>query len=207
MKFLFDIFPVLLFFLVLKFAERDPAQAKALIDHYFAGLLSNGQSAGEVAPVVLATIITVVATIFQISYLLIKRIKVEALLWLSFIIMMAFGSATIYFQSPLFIKWKPSILYWCYAAAFILAQVLFKTNLLKIAMGSQIKLPEPVWSRLSLVWAGFFVSMGILNIYVAYHYSTDTWANIKLISVVGIMPAFVIIQSLYLSKYMEEPQA
>ncbi len=207
MKFLFDIFPVLLFFLVLKFAERDPAQAKALIDHYFAGLLSNGQSAGEVAPVVLATIITVVATIFQISYLLIKRIKVEALLWLSFIIMMAFGSATIYFQSPLFIKWKPSILYWCYAAAFILAQVLFKANLLKIAMGSQIKLPEPVWSRLSLVWAGFFVSMGILNIYVAYHYSTDTWANIKLISVVGIMPAFVIIQSLYLSKYMEEPQA
>lgn len=207
MKFLFDIFPVLLFFLVLKFAEHDPVQAKALIDHYFAGLLSNGESASDVAPVVLATIITVVATVFQISYLLIKRIKVEPLLWLSFIIMMGFGSATIYFQSPLFIKWKPSILYWCYACAFILAQLLFKTNLLKIAMGSQIKLPEPVWVKLSLVWAAFFIAMGILNIYVAYHYSTDTWANIKLISVVAIMPAFVIAQSLYLSKYMEEPQS
>lgn len=207
MKFLFDIFPVLLFFIVLKFAERDPVQAKALIDHYFAGLLSNGESAGEVAPVILATILTVVATIGQISYLLIKRIKVEALLWLSFIIMMVFGSATIYFQSPMFIKWKPSILYWCYAFAFILAQFVFKTNLLKIAMASQIKLPEAIWARLSLIWSGFFSVMGVLNLYVAYHYSTDTWANIKLISVVAIMPAFVLAQSVYLSKYIEEPQA
>ncbi len=154
----------------------------------------------------LATAVTLGASICQISYLLIRRQKVDAMLWISFIIIMVFGGATIYFHSDTFIKWKPSILYWCYCGAFLLAQFVFKKNLIRTAMESQVKLPEPIWGKLSLAWTAYFFLMGVLNLWVAFNFSTDTWANFKLISMVGIMPAFIIIQSLFLSKYMTEAE-
>ena len=129
------------------------------------------------------------------------------MLWISFIVIMVFGSATIYFHSEAFIKWKPTVLYWCYAVAFLLAQFGFKKNLIRTAMESQVKLPEQIWSRLSLAWICFFLVMGIANLLVAYNFTTSAWANFKLISMIGIMPAFVIIQSLFLTKYMEETES
>lgn len=205
MKFLFDMFPVLLFFVTFKWGEKNVTTAQSLVSDYLSGIVSGGATTAELAPILLATAVTLVASIVQIGYLLITRKKVDAMLWISFIIIMVFGGATLYFQSEAFIKWKPTVLYWCYCGAFALAQFIFKTNLIQAAMGSQIKLPAPVWTRLSYAWMIYFLAMGIVNLYVAYNFSTDTWANFKLIAVVAIMPAFVIIQSLFLAKYMEEP--
>jgi len=205
MKFLFDLFPVALFFATLKWSEKNAEIAQSLVGDYFSGLISNGATSLELAPIMLATVVTVIASILQIGYLLIRRKKVDAMLWVSFIIVMVFGGATIYFQSPTFIKIKPTILYWCNASAFLLAQLIFKTNLIKAGMGSQIKLPEPVWLRLSYAWIVFFLLMGALNLYIAFNFSTDIWANFKFISFIVIIPGFIIIQSLFLAKYMEEP--
>ncbi|MCH8621699.1 septation protein A [Undibacterium sp. TS12] len=205
MKFLFDMFPVLLFFITFKWGERNVTTAQSLVSDYLSGIVSGGATTAELAPILLATAVTLVASILQIGYLLVSRKKVDAMLWISFIIIMVFGGATLYFQSEAFIKWKPTVLYWCYCGAFALAQFVFRTNLIQAAMGSQIKLPAPVWTRLSYAWMIYFLAMGIINLYVAYNFSTDTWANFKLIAVVAIMPAFVIIQSLFLAKYMEEP--
>lgn len=205
MKFLFDMFPVLLFFVTFKWGEKNVTTAQSLVSDYLSGIVSGGATTAELAPILLATAVTLVASIVQIGYLLVTRKKVDAMLWISFIIIMVFGGATLYFQSEAFIKWKPTVLYWCYCGAFALAQFIFKTNLIQAAMGSQIKLPAPVWTRLSYAWMIYFLAMGIINLYVAYNFSTDTWANFKLIAVVAIMPAFVIIQSLFLAKYMEEP--
>ncbi|MFZ6686635.1 septation protein A [Undibacterium sp. SXout11W] len=206
MKFLFDVFPVILFFVTFKWGEGHTATAQAYVEKYLSGLVSGGVSSPELAPIMLATAVTLVASIGQISYLLIRRQKVDAMLWISFIIIMVFGGATIYFHSDTFIKWKPSILYWCYCGAFLLAQFVFKKNLIRTAMESQVKLPEHIWGKLSLAWTAYFFLMGLLNLWVAFNFSTDTWANFKLISMVGIMPAFIIIQSLFLSKYMTESE-
>ncbi|MFZ6656118.1 septation protein A [Undibacterium sp. TJN19] len=205
MKFLFDTFPVILFFLTFKWGEKNAATAQSLISEYFSGIVSGGVTSLTLAPILLATVITLAASSCQIGYLLLRRRKVDAMLWISFIIIMVFGGATLYFQSEAFIKWKPTVLYWCYAGAFALAQFAFKSNLIQAAMGSQIKLPETVWAKLSYAWIVFFILMGFINLYVAFNFSTDTWANFKLIAVVAIMPAFVVIQSLFLAKYMEEP--
>ncbi|PXX47331.1 septation protein A [Undibacterium pigrum] len=205
MKFLFDMFPVVLFFVTFKWGEKNPATAQSLVSYYFSGIVSGGVTTAELAPILLATALTLVASICQIGYLLIRRKKVDAMLWISFIIIMVFGGATLYFQSEAFIKWKPTVLYWCYFGAFALAQFIFKKNLIQMAMGEQIKLPELIWTRLSYAWMLFFLLMGFVNLYVAFNFSTDTWANFKLLAVVAIMPAFVIIQSLFLAKYMEEP--
>ncbi len=205
MKFLFDMFPVVLFFISFKWGEKNAATAQALVSDYFSSIVSGGVTTAELAPILLATGLTLVASVFQIGYLLVRRKKVDAMLWISFIIIMVFGGATLYFQSETFIKWKPTVLYWCYCGAFALAHFVFKTNLIQTAMGGQIKLPSNIWARLSFAWMGYFLLMGVVNLYVAFNFSTDTWANFKLIAVVAIMPAFVIIQSLFLAKYMEEP--
>lgn len=204
MKFLFDLFPVLLFFASFKWGESNPDLAQAYVADYLSGLISGGVPGSEIAPILFATAVTLIASVCQIGYLLLRRKKVDAMLWISFIIIMVFGSATIYFHSETFIKWKPTVLYWCYAGAFILAQFVFKKNLIRLVMESQVKLPENIWSRLSVVWIAYFIVMGLLNLYVAFNFTTSTWASFKLISVAAIMPAFVILQSLFLAKYMEE---
>ncbi|WP_423708175.1 septation protein A [Undibacterium sp. WLX3042] len=207
MKFLFDVFPVILFFVTFKWGENHPEAAQAYVNEFLSGLVSGGGNYQEIAPILLATAVTLVASVCQIAYLLLSRKKVDAMLWISFIIIMVFGSATIYFHSEAFIKWKPTVLYWCYASAFLLAQFGFKKNLIRTAMESQVKLPEHIWSRLSIAWICFFLVMGIANLLVAYNFTTSAWANFKLISMIGIMPAFVIIQSLFLTKYMEETES
>ncbi|GGC92460.1 septation protein A [Undibacterium terreum] len=204
MKFLFDIFPVILFFGFFKWGEGHADTAQAITSQYLSGLVSGGIVSPDQAPILLATAIAMLASVLQIGYLLVRRKSVDAMLWISFIIISVFGSLTIYFHSETFIKWKPTVLYWCYGAALLMGQFFFKKNLIRAAMESQIKLPDGVWAKLSLAWIGFCVVMGIANIFVAFNFSTDTWVNFKLICVVAIMPAFVIVQSLFLSKYMEE---
>jgi intracellular septation protein len=204
MKFLFDVFPVILFFISYKLGEKHAEIAQQLANNYLSGFVSGNSLSAEQAPILLATALTIVASIGQISYLLLRRKKVDAMLWISFIIITFFGSATIYFNSDTFIKWKPTVLYWCYATAFLLGQFIFKKNLLKTVMGSQIAMPETAWAKLSLVWVAYFVVMGLLNIYVAFNFSTSTWVSFKLYSL-GALPVFAILQSIFLAKYLEEP--
>ncbi len=206
MKFLFDVFPVLLFFIAFKWGESNPAMAQEWVQHFLSGFIADGKTPVEVAAVIFATAITLLASVLQISYLLLKRVKVDAMLWVSFITIMVFGSATIYFHSETFIKLKPTVLYWCYGGALLLSQLIFKKNLIKAAMSAQVQLPESVWSRLGLVWIAYFTLMGLANLFVAQQFSTSTWATFKLVSLVGIMPAFIIGQSLFLSKYIEDTE-
>ena len=204
MKFLFDVFPVILFFVSYKLSEKHADIAQQLANNYLSSFVSGSSLNIEQSPIILATAITIIASIAQISFLLLCRKKVDAMLWISFIIITLFGSATIYFHSDTFIKWKPTVLYWCYAAAFVIGQFFFKTNLLKAAMGSQIAMPEAVWAKLNLVWIAYFVFMGLLNIYVAFNFPTSTWVDFKLYSLAAL-PIFTILQSVFLAKYVEEP--
>jgi intracellular septation protein len=73
-------------------------------------------------------------------------------------------------------------------------------------MGQQITLPDPVWRILNHAWAGFFAALGIANLYVAFNFATDTWVNFKLFGTTGLMLTFVIAQSLFIAKYMKEPE-
>jgi len=204
MKFLFDLFPVILFFAMFKWGENHPDTAQALAQQYLGGLVSGGIATTAQAPIMLATAIAIVATIGQITWLLLRRRKVDTMLWVSLVIIVLFGGATIYFHNETFIKWKPTVLYWCFGAALLASQVLLGKNLIRLMMEQQISLPDLVWQRLSLAWAAFFGLMGVVNLYVAYYFSTAAWVNFKLFGFTGLMFAFVIAQSLFLSKYMKD---
>jgi intracellular septation protein len=204
MKFLFDLFPVILFFGVFKWGNSHSEAAQSFATQYLSGLVSGGIVTAEQAPILLATAVAIVATVAQIGYLLLRSKKVDPMLWMSLAIIGFFGGATIYFHNETFIKWKPTVLYWCFAIALFVSQFGFRKNLIRSMMEKQLTLPNPAWHRLGLAWMAFFCLMGILNLYVAFSFSTAAWVNFKLFGGIGLMFAFVVAQSIMLSKYAKD---
>lgn len=205
MKFLFDLFPVILFFIVFKWGEGHAAAAQSVVQQYLSGFISGNAAIGlDQAPIMLATAVAIVATLCQIGYLLARRHKVDGMLWMSLGIITIFGGATIYFHSDTFIKWKPTVLYWCFTAGLLIAQLVVKKNIIRNMLGQQMVLPEPVWLRLNFAWAAFFALMGVLNLLVAFNFPTATWVNFKLFGGTGLMLLFVVGQTMFLSKYLKD---
>ena len=206
MKLLFDFLPIVLFFGTFKYADSRKDWAAQFATEHFGALVSGGVVGVGEAPVLLATVVVIVATLLQVTILKALRRKVDMMLWVSLGLVVVLGGATIWFHSETFIKWKPSVLYWFMGLAFWISQVFFGRNLLQVLMGGQLELPQPVWRRLSLAWVTFFALMGVLNLYVAYSYSTGTWVNFKLFGGIGLMLVFTLAQGVYISRHVE-PQA
>ncbi|MDD2546079.1 MAG: septation protein A [Burkholderiaceae bacterium] len=175
MKLLLDFFPIILFF-----------------------------AAFKISGIYAATAVAIAATVLQIAYLRFKHGKVEPMQWLSLGVIVLFGGATLFAQNDTFIKWKPTVLYWLMAGALLGGQLFFRKNLIKSLMGAQMELPEPVWRTMCWSWTGFFAAMGLLNLWVAYQFDTDTWVNFKLFGGMGLMFVFAIGQALYLSRYLKD---
>ena len=177
MKFLFDFFPILLFFVAFKFSG-----------------------------IYVATAAAIAATFLQVGWSWLRHRKADNMLWASFAIILVFGGATLLLHDETFIKWKPTVLYWLFAAILLGAQLIFGKNPIRAMMGKQMSLPDAVWKKLNLSWAGFFGAMGAANLYVAYNFATDIWVNFKLFGGIGLLLAFAFGQALMLSRYLEEPE-
>ena len=202
MKLLFDFLPIVLFFGMFKYAEGHKDWAAQFATDHFGPLVSGGVVGVGEAPVLLATGVVIVATLLQVATLKAMLRKVDMMLWVSLGLVVVLGGATVWFHSDTFIKWKPSVLYWVMGLAFWISQTWFGRNLLQVLMGGQLVLPAPMWQRLSLAWTAFFALMGLLNLYVAYSYSTGTWVNFKLFGGIGLMLAFTLGQGVYISRHL-----
>ncbi|HUX23759.1 MAG TPA: septation protein A [Burkholderiales bacterium] len=178
MKFLFDLFPIILFFVAFK-----------------------------VHGIYVATAVAIAASFAQIGWLWLRRRKIDAMLWVSLAIIVVFGGATLLLHDETFIKWKPTVLYWMFASVLSVSALFFRRNLIRSMLGEQIQLPDPAWSKLNFSWAGFFAGMGFLNLYVAFNFPTDIWVDFKLFGGMGLMLAFVIAQGLFLAKYVEPKES
>lgn len=178
MKFLFDIFPVVLFFAAFKFF----------------GIYT-------------ATTVAIIATALQIGWVWLKHRKVENMQWISLALIVVFGGATLLLRDETFIKWKPTVLYLLFAVTLLVSEFAFHKNLIKSMMEKQVSVPESVWKKLLFGWTGFFAVMSVLNLYVAYNYSTDTWVSFKLFGGIGLMIVFVLGQAILLAPHMKEKEA
>ncbi|MCF8177037.1 MAG: septation protein A [Sulfuritalea sp.] len=175
MKFLFDLFPVILFFIAFK-----------VFDIY------------------VATVVVITATALQIGWVWYRHGKVDTMLWVSLALVTVFGGATLILHDETFIKWKPTVLYWLFATSLFVSARFFGKNLITAMLAKQLELPDALWNRLNYAWIGFFAVMGVVNLYVAFNYSTDTWVSFKLFGGMGLMFAFIIIQGVVLAKYLPE---
>jgi len=199
MKFLFDLMPVILFFGAYKLAGMDESAAGQLASQWLGTDIPAKQ-----APILIATAVTILATFVQIGIVWLKHRKVDTMLWVSLVIVTLLGGATLFFHDPVFIKWKPTAVYWLFGLVLALSPVLFGKNLIRAVLEAQMQLPEPVWKQLNLAWAAFFVVMGFLNLYVAFSFEESTWVNFKLFGGTGLMLVFIVAQGLYLSRHLEE---
>ncbi|MDR0481352.1 MAG: septation protein A [Gallionellaceae bacterium] len=202
MKFLFDLFPVLLFFVTYKIASHGkPDNAACLI-----GAADSPASILH-EPILIATVVTIVATFLQVAWLHWRKKPVEKMLWASLAIVTVFGGATLYFRDPVFIQWKPTILDWVIGGFLLASTVFFKKNLIQESMQEQIQLPAPVWVRLNASWIIFFVAMGCANLVAVHYLSCAGWVNFKVYGLIGLTFIFVILQTLTISKYIiEDPK-
>jgi len=198
MKFFLDFFPVLLFFLVYKFFGDIPPQ---IID------LANSLPVIEINPqepkdaIYFATLVLIIATIAQNAVHFLIYHKLEKMHLISLGILLAFGTLTLAFKDPLFIKWKVSIFNWFFGAAIIGSQFIGKKSLIERMMSHAINVPKNIWKQVNMMWGLFFLLVGVVNIYVAYNYSEDTWVNFKLFGVLGMTFVFMILQGVYLAKH------
>jgi intracellular septation protein len=205
-KLLFDLFPVLLFFLAYMAGKRAPETASALVGGAL-GALGAGSAVGlELGPILLATVVAIVATFGQVGWLMARGRKVDKMLWISLAIIVVMGGATLWLRDPTFIKWKPTVLYWTFAGALLGADLLLGRNLIRAMLAQQITLPDAVWTRLSLSWGAFFIAMGALNLYVAFNFSESIWVNFKLFGGMGLMLVFVLVQGMYLARFVEHEE-
>jgi len=200
MKLLFDLFPVILFFIAFKYSEKNPDVAAGWVG----SLLGSTAVDPKLAPILLATVVVIAATVAQIVWVWFRHGKVDKMLWVSLVLVVVFGSLTLIFQNEAFIKWKLTILDWVFAASMAFSALVLKKNAIKAMIGEQLKLPEPLWSKLNYAWIAFFTVMGSLNLYVAFNYSTDIWVNFKVFGSMGLMLVFMLAQGAVLWKYMEE---
>ena len=207
MKLLADFLPIILFFAAFKWAGSDKDAAAAFASEHFGFLVSGGVVGPGEAPVLLATVVVMAATLVQVLILKLRGKKVDTMLWVSLGLVTVLGGLTLWFHSETFIKWKPTLLYWVMAGAFLLGPLLFGKNLLRVLLGEQLQLPDTVWRRLNWAWVGFFAAMGALNLWVAYTFSTDAWVNFKLFGGIGLMLVFTLAQGLYLSRYLPDEPA
>jgi intracellular septation protein len=174
MKFLFDFLPVFLFFVAINIWD-----------------------------IFVATAVAIVATVVQVGWMAMRKKKIEPMLWASLAIIVIFGGLTLYLQDRTFILWKPTVLYWLFASALAGATLLRK-NLIKALLSEQMQLPDPVWGRLNWAWVAFFGLLGVANLYVAFNYSEKTWAAFKVFGCMGLMLLFIVIQSVFIAKYVTQ---
>ena len=207
MKILFDFLPVLLFFVTFKYADGHRDWASAFANEHVAFVVAGGQIGAGEAPVLLATLVVVGATMGQVAWLKARGRKVDLMLWISLALVVVLGGLTVWLHSETFIKWKPTLLYWAMGLSLGVSLALFKRNLLRTLLGEHWALPEAVWWRLNLAWIAFFAGMGLLNLWVAYSFSTGTWVNFKLFGGLGLMFVFALAQGLYLSRHQLDAPA
>ena len=174
MKLLFDFFPILLFFIAFK-----------------------------IYGIYAATGVAMAASFLQVSIYYIKHRKFESMHLVTLGIVIFLGGATLLLHDVMFIKWKPTVIYWAFGIGFLGSQFIGKKTLIQRLMDSKIAVPQFVWTRLNVIWTAFFLTLGVVNLYVVYHFSTNAWVNFKLFGTLGLTLLFVVLQAVYIARYMD----
>ena len=174
MKLLFDFLPILLFFIAYK-----------------------------IAGIYIATGVLIIITLTQTGWIWLRQRRIEKLPLLTAGLVVILGGATLLLQDPIFVKWKPTVVNWLFAVAFLGSCFIGQKTLLERMMGERLELPASVWVKLTFAWAIFFSIMGVANLYVAFNFDENTWVNFKLFGMLGLTLVFVLAQAAYMSRHLK----
>ena len=180
MKLLLDFFPVFAFFIAYKAYE-----------------------------IYVATSVLIVTFIAQFLFDWKRNGKINKMHLTSLVLVLVFGGITLFLRDEKFIQWKPTVVNWLFAAAFLLAPVFTRKTLVQRLMEKTVQLPTGLWTQLNSMWVLFFLLSGAANLYVVYNYDEETWVNFKLFGMLGLTFVFILLQGVWLSRkatLLEESQ-
>tara|TARA_B100001250_G_scaffold414376_1_gene452332 strand:- start:1322 stop:1858 length:537 start_codon:yes stop_codon:yes gene_type:complete len=178
MKILIDFLPIVIFFAVYRLSD-----------------------------IYLATIAIIITMLLQIIYQWLFTPQINRMLLTSTILVTIFGGITLLVRNPIFIQWKPTIVNWVFALAFLFTQFFGERTLIEIMIGKTINLEKKLWKKMNLMWFFNFIFLGAINLYVVYNFSEEAWVNFKLFGMLGITFIMAIIQSIWIaSQYKEIPK-
>ena len=175
MKLLFELFPVLLFFIAYK-----------------------------IYGIYVATAVMIVTSLLQAFYLWRRDGAIPTMHWVTLGLVVFFGGLTLVLQDPTFVKIKPTIVNWLFASAFIIAPFIGGKTLPQRMMEANVVLPERKWKSLNMAWILFFIALGGLNVAVAFNFSEDAWVNFKLYGLMGLTFVFALAQGFYIARHMQQ---
>jgi len=173
MQLLFDFFPLIAFFIAYKFGG-----------------------------IFIATGVIIAAVVLQTAVQWFRHRKVSTMSLISAALVLVFGGLTLWIHDEAFIKWKVTVVYWLFAAGFLVSQFVGDRPVVQRMLDENITLERPLWLRLNTAWVVFFAALGAINIYVMHHFSTDTWANFKVFGVIGLTLVFTVLQGIWLAAKM-----
>ncbi len=173
MQLLFDFFPVIAFFVTYK-----------LTDIY------------------VATGVIIVAVAAQIAIQWLRHRKISTMALISGALVLVFGGLTLWIRDEMFIKWKVTVVNWLFAAGFLASHYIGSQPVIQRMLSGNIELDRSHWLKLSWMWIGFFMVLGAVNLYIAYQFSTDAWANFKLYGMLGLTIVFALLQGMWLAGKM-----
>lgn len=178
MALFYEIFPVFLFFIAFKFYD-----------------------------IYVATLVGIVTTLMQVMLTRLRTGKWDKKQLITLAVFVIFGGATLYFHNPIFVKWKPTIVFWIFALAVVISHFFTKKSLMERMLEGLLDgkdcIPRHVWTKITLFWALFFVAIGGVNLYIAYNFSNETWVNFKFYGLTIALIVFCMAQAFYLVKYVE----
>lgn len=150
----------------------------------------------------MATAALIVTTGLQVIYSWLRYRRVEKMQWISFALILVFGTLTLVLHDDTFIKWKVTVIYGLFASILLIAQFGFNKLLIKQMLGKELHLPDAIWQRINLAWAAFFAGCGALNIYIAFQLPQEVWVNFKVFGLLGMTLLFTLATGLYLYRHL-----
>jgi intracellular septation protein len=177
MQLFYEIFPVFLFFIAFKWYG-----------------------------IYVATVVGIVTTFLQVIATRLWAKKWDRKQLVTLAVFLVFGGMTLYFHDPIFVKWKPTIIFWIFAVIILGSHLFTQKPVMQRLMENAVEqgkanIPMSVWKKINISWACFFLLLGGINLYVAYHLSNDAWVNFKFYGITSALFIFSILQAFYLMRY------
>ena len=174
LKFFTDFGPLLIFFVVYSKSGKNLSTA--------------------IPPLIIATVVAVL-----ISYVIEKKIPYIPLI--GGIIISVFGGLTLYFNNPVFLYIKPTIINVFFGLALAFEKFFTKDHILKKILGKSISLSDEGWKVITIRWVFFFFSLALLNEYVWRTQTEEFWVNFKVWGILPITFIFTAFQMFTINKY------
>ncbi len=156
---------------------------------------------GDIYRATLALMITMPIQVF-VGYLHARSISRMHLISTGLVLVL--GTATLVLKNDLFIKWKPTVIDWLFAAVFLGSQLITGKSLIERAAGESLELPGHIWRQMNYAWVAFFIVLGALNLLVVYNFSEAIWVNFKLFGTLGLTLVFMLLQGLWLQRHLPQ---